>query len=197
MEEDVVSQRVIELLEATGTKQSRLAEKLGIQRQALSRILKSGVAKSKHFPRIVNELGVTKEYLIFGNKKPALFVDNAQLKKLVQNNFVISEENKSQFKDFLINSELDSVFFAHELKISIDDVIKSGSLIIYASITNEPKKFKEIYILLSAINQSFIVGKYSKEGEDEYLVNKNGRYLVQSNDIFVGLAIQVMLYLGV
>lgn len=195
MQEEHISQRIKTLLKEAGIKQAHLADKLGIHRQAVHRLLGSEISKSKYFSEIANVLGVSEEYLILGDKKGVLFVDDEYLKKLIANKFSLTAEDKDHMEYLAIHSKKACCFFANKLKFAIDHCLKAGSLIIYAAEVSEQKQEGEIFILLSAINQSFIVGRYSAKQGLEYLVNENGKYIVQESDMFVGIAVQIVIYL--
>ncbi len=197
MENDNISKRIKLLLKESGIKQSYLADKLGVQRQAISRLLNSKVIKSKYFSEIASVLGVSTEYLILGDRKPIVFVDDLALKNLITRNFILSEEEKINADNFYLKSNLNCTFFAYKLNSSIDSCFPKDSLLIYAAKQKISTEESKIYILLSNINYSFIVGKYSKnEYGQEVLKNENGSYLIQENDVIVGQAVQAILFLG-
>lgn len=197
MEIGNISKRIKLLLKESGIKQSYLADKLGMQRQALSRLLNSDTVKSKYFSEIANFLGVSPEYLILGDKKPVIFVDDISLKSLIKRGFNLSEDEKKNIENFYISSNQDHLFIAHKLKSPIDNRFPEGSLLIYTTKQNLVKKENKIYIILSGLNSSFIVGKYYMNEYNQAVIhNENGSYLIQQNDLFVGEAVQAILFLG-
>lgn len=194
MSDHVICHRVKEVLDATGIKQSHLAEKLGIHPQAMSRLLNSDISRSKHFPGIAKALGVTEEFLISGNKKPVLCPTDNELIRLVTHGFKPTEHDRKKAKDFLVKTQQEGFYFAYELKVDIDPIFKTGNIVIFSSNLAQ-KNAGAVYIALSAVSQSFIVGKYAADGGKAFITNENGVYLIQDKDTLVGQAIQVMVYL--
>lgn len=195
MDEDKISNRIKFLLKDLGLSQSHLAHKLGIKVQYLNRLLISGASTSKYLSAIAQALDVTPEYLLTGNSKPVILVDDEHLRMLIRSKFILSEDEKTQTLNLLVKSDSTKVFFAYELKSPIDNIIKAGSVLVFS--TNLPKKKlnDEIFIVSSKVAQSFIVGKYI--AKQHALLNLHGQYSLQPNDLFIGQAIQVTFYLDV
>lgn len=196
MVEDKVSKRIKSTLKDLGLKQAHLATKLGMKPQVLSRLLISGASKSRYLTKIAQALDVTEEYLRDGNAKPVYLMDDLNLKKLILAKFKFTTQEDIDFvtKDLMIKSDKKGLYIGYELQIALDETMEVGTIVVFS--TNMPKRKKqgEIYMVLSSVSQSFIIGKYSEE--KLCLVNLKGSYAIQSNDQLIGVAIQMLVYVN-
>ncbi|WP_440993536.1 helix-turn-helix domain-containing protein [Cysteiniphilum litorale] len=188
------------ILDESGVTQSKLADKLGIHKQTINRIISQGAHKSKHFSEILKVLEVDKDYVLFGNKKMAYFVDDKSIIRLVNNNFSLETIKDCQVVDFFIKStNTNNNYLLYESKVGIDHILKKNDLVLFKSYINNDSeiayKVDEIYLCFSQVSQSVILGKYKSHKNHGVLSNSHGVYIIQKNDIITGQACQIMKYL--
>ena len=192
-----VAERIKEILKDCGMKQSHLAEKLGLQRQEVNRLLQKNFSRSKYFPKIAEALGVTEAYLKYGVvAKQALMLDEIELLQLVEQTLSIDAFESNKYKDLLIKNHEHTLFFGLELRYNISPQLSAGSFIIYSSFLPRVKRNEQLYLLYVAEKRTLMAGKYYQDrfGKDEFLKNAAGIYLLQKGDLFVGLGIQAIVY---